>query len=187
MNKAKLKKLEYFLFSSSSHVYKPSLRSLSENSIRKPITIYGRSKKKVEDFIFKNHDKINFKIGVVRIFNFYSKKHGVGFFIQDIKKKLRLNKKFLRVKRINTNRDYINLNQLCEILFFVLEKKTSKTVNIGSGNRINLIDLVKQIKNKYSFNTKLDFEKKEYPGLFANISLLRKLGYRKKVIKFKFK
>ena len=52
---------------------------------------------------------------------------------------------------------------------FVLEK-TSKTVNIGSGNRINLIDLVKQIKNKYSFNTKLTL-KKEYPGLFANISL----------------
>jgi len=187
LNKAKLKNLEYFLFSSSSHVYKPSLKSLSENSIRKPFTIYGRSKKKVEDFIFKNHNKIKFKIGVVRIFNFYSKKHGAGFFIQDIKKQLKLNKKILRIKRINTNRDYINLSQLCEILFFILNKKIPKIINIGSGNRMNLINLIKKIKNKYKFKVKLVFEKKEYPGLFANINFLRKLGYRKKIIKFNFK
>ena len=142
LNKSKLINLNYFLFSSTSHVYKPSLKSLSENSIRKPSTIYGKSKKRVEDFIFKNHKKIKFKIGIARIFNFYSNKHGKGFFIHDIKNRLRSNKKILKISKINTARDYINLDQLCEILFFILNRKITKVVNIGSGKRQNLIDLI---------------------------------------------
>lgn len=184
LNKSKLINLNYFLFSSTSHVYKPSFKSLSEKSTRKPSTIYGKSKKKVEDFIFKNHKKINFKIGITRIFNFYSHKHGNGFFIQDIKNKLRINKKILKIRKINTSRDYINLNQLCEILFFILNKRITKVVNVGSGKKLNLINLIKLIKDKNNVKTKLIFENKKYPGLFANINLLRKLGYRKKIIKF---
>lgn len=186
LNKAKLSDLKYFLFSSSSHVYCPSIKSISEKSIRKPSTIYGKSKKRVEDFIFKNNKKIKFKIGIARIFNFYSYKHGKGFFIQDIKKKLGLNKKILKISKVNTVRDYIDLEQLCEILFFILNKKITKPINIGSGEPINLIKLIKKIKDKYNFKTKLELEHKAYPGFFANIKLLRKLGYKKKMIRFKF-
>ncbi len=187
LNKTKLKNFKYFLFSSSSHVYKPSFKKLSENSIRKPETVYGKSKKMVEDYIHKNHKKINFKIGIARIFNFYSRNHGKGFFIQDIKKKLRLNRKILKINKINTPRDYIDLTQLCEILLFMINKKISKVINIGSGKQLNLINLVKQIKDKYKFKSKLELENKKYPGLFANINLLRKIGYKKKMKKFKLK
>ncbi len=185
LNNVKLTNLKYFLFSSSSHVYKPSLKSLSEKSVRKPLTIYGKSKKKVEDFIFKNQKRIQFKIGIVRIFNFYSIKHNEGFFIQDINKKMKIKNKIFKIKKINTLRDYINLNQLCEILFFILNKKPAKAINVGSGIKLNLVNLIKLIKKKSNSKNKLIFENKKYPGLFANISLLRKLGYRKKMIKFK--
>ena len=185
LNKAKLPDLEYFLFSSSSHVYCPSNKSLSEKSTRKPSTIYGKSKKRVEDFIFKNKKKIKFKIGIARIFNFHSYKHGEGFFIQDIKKKLFLNKKILRIRKVNTVRDYIDLEQLCEILFFILNKEITKVVNVGSGKQLNLIDLIQLIKDKNNVKTKLVFENKKFPGLFANVNLLRQLGYRKKMIRFK--
>ncbi len=186
LNKIKLPKLKYFLFSSSSHVYKPSFKNLSEKSTRKPLTVYGKSKKKVEDFIFKNQKKIKFKIGIVRIFNFYSINHGEGFFIQDIKNKMKINNKFSKIKKINTLRDYINLNQLCEILFFIFNKRISKAINVGSGMKLNLISLIKLIKKNNNYKKKLVFEDKKYPGLFANIGLLRKLGYKKKIIKFRF-
>ena len=166
-------------------MYKPSLKSLSEKSVRKPLTIYGKSKKKVEDFIFKNQKKIQIKIKIFRIFNFYSIKHNEGFFIQDINKKMKINNKIFKIKKINTLRDYINLNQLCEILFFILNKKPAKAINVGSGIKLNLVNLIKLIKKKSNSKNKLIFENKKYPGLFANISLLRKLGYRKKMIKFK--
>ena len=184
LNQKKFDKLKYFLFSSSSHVYKPSLKSLSENSLRKPINIYGNSKKRVEDFIIRNKKRIKFEIGIARIFNFYSPKHGNGFFINDMKKKLKFNNKILR---INTPRDYINLDQLCEIIFFMINKNISKPLNIASGKKINLNVLSKLIIKKYNFKANITFEKKTYPGLFANINLLRKLGYKKKITKFKFK
>ena len=148
------------------------------------MNIYGNSKKKVEDYVSRNKRKIKFKIGIARIFNFYSPKHGDGFFINDMKKKLKFNNKILR---INTPRDYINLNQLCEIIFFMINKNISKPLNIASGKKINLNDLSKLIIKKYNFKANITFEKKTYPGLFANINLLRKLGYKKKITEFKFK
>ena len=183
LNQKKFNKLKYFLFSSSSHVYKPSLKSLPENSLREPMNVYGKSKKKVEDYILQNQKKIKYKIGIARIFNFYSHKHGEGFFISDMKKKLKFN---IKILKINTTRDYINLDQLCEIIFFMINKKISKPLNLGSGKKINLIDLSKLIIKKYNFKAKIIFEKKSYPGLFAKINLLRKLGYKKKIAKFKF-
>ena len=62
--------------------------------------------KKVEDYIHKIK-KINFKIGVARILILF-RNHGKGFFVQDIKK-LRLNRKILKINKINTPRDYIDL------------------------------------------------------------------------------
>ena len=57
LDKAKLERFNYFLLASTSHVYKPSFYELKENSSRCPVTIYGKSKKKVEDFIFKDKKK----------------------------------------------------------------------------------------------------------------------------------
>ena len=101
-----------------------------------------------------------------------------------MKKKLKFNTKILR---INTPRDYINLDQLCEIIFFMINKNISKPLNIASGKKINLNYLSKLIIKKYNFKANITFEKKTYPGLFANINLLRKLGYKKKITEFKFK
>ena len=184
LNTAKLNKLKYFLFSSSSHVYKPSFKKLSENSLRRPVSLYGKSKKRVEDFVIKNSKKIRFRIGIARIFNFYSNSHKNGFFIHDMKKKLKMNNKIFYIKKINTFRDYINIDQLCEILFFMIEKKINKPLNIGSGASLNLITLINLIKRKNKSKTLLKFEMNKFPGLVANISLLRRIGYKKKIKKF---
>ena len=186
LDKAKLKRFNYFLLSSTSHVYKPSFYKLKEDSSRSPVTIYGKSKKKVEDFIFKNKRKLNFKVGIARIFNFYSENHKKGIFIYDIKKKLTKNKKIVDINRINTPRDYMNIDQVCEILIFMVMKKIPLALNVASGIPLNLIDLIKSIKKKLNSKSKLNFEKKRYPGLFANIKLLRKVGYKKKITKFEF-
>ena len=182
-----LKSLEYFLFSSSSHVYKPTFKKISENSKRLPISIYGKSKKKSEDYIIKNLYKFNFKIGIARIFNFYTSKHKKGFFIHDIKERINKKKAKILFKRINTNRDYININQLCEILFFMVKKKINRPLNIGSSKSLNLIDLIKMLAKKYTKKNNLIFEKRKYPGLLANISLLRKMGYKRKINRFLIK
>ncbi len=185
LKKVKLNNLKYFLFASSSHVYKPSFLKLSENSPKQPTTIYGKTKKKTEDFIFKNRKKLYFKIGIARIFNFYSLKHEKGFFIYDIKKKLIGKKKTKLIKKINTNRDYSNVYQICEILHFMINRKIEKALNVGSGYSLNLIDLIRLIKKKFNYKKDFTYEKKNYPGFIANINLLKSLGFKKKIKKFR--
>lgn len=186
INNSKIKKLRYFLFASTSHVYKSSYNNLNENSLRLPKTVYGKSKKKVEDFIIKNRNKFYFDIGIARIFNFYSKHQQEGFFIPDIKKKILQNKKTISIMKINTNRDYINIDQLSEILMYMIQKKTTKPLNVGSGRKINLVNLVNLINKKFKGTGKLIFEKKLYAGLISSIKLLRKVGYKKKINRFIF-
>ena len=47
LNNSKLIHFKYFLFASTSHVYKPSFNKLSEKSLRKPRSIYGKSKNRI--------------------------------------------------------------------------------------------------------------------------------------------
>ena len=61
------------------------------------------NQKKVEDF-FPKKRKLNFKVGIARIFNFYSENHK-KVFIYDIKK-LTKNKKIVDINRINTPKLY---------------------------------------------------------------------------------
>ncbi len=182
-----LKSLRFFLFSSTSHVYKPSFKKISETKKRLPLSIYGKSKKKTEDYIIKNKKKFNFKVGITRIFNFYTSKHKRGFFIHDIKKRLNKNYKKIILKKVNTDRDYININQLCEIIFFVIKKKIDTPLNVGSGMSINLINLTKMLARINSQKNMIIFEKRKYPGFIANINLLRKFGYKRKIKKFYIK
>ena len=63
------KKLKFFLFISTSHVYSFSNQKIKETTRTKPISNYGLSKKKVEDYIIKNRNFLNYKIGIARIFN----------------------------------------------------------------------------------------------------------------------
>lgn len=186
INKLRLSNLKYFLFASSSHVYKPSKKKLNENAQRLPVNKYGLSKKKVEDFIFINRKKFYFKIGICRIFNFYSKNQKKGFFIYDMIEKISNSLKFAKIYKINTERDYIKAKQLSEMIYFLIKKEITQVVNLGSGKKINLINIIKMIKKKHKLKIKLLLEKTRYNGLVADINFLRKLGYKKKIQSFKY-
>ena len=61
----KLKKFNYFLCLSTSHVFKKSLYKLKETSEKKPSNYYGISKKKMEDYVLLNKQNYYFKIGYI--------------------------------------------------------------------------------------------------------------------------
>lgn len=186
LKKLQNNKLKYFLFASTSHVYKPSFNKIKENAERSPINSYGKSKKKVEDFIIKNRKFFLFKIGIARIFNFYNISQKKGFFIPDIISKFRNKKtKLLKIKKVNTFRDYINLRDLVDILLYLINNKIDKPINVGSGIKLNLVNIIKKLKTKYKSKINIDYETKKYPGLVADINFLKKIGYRKKISNFK--
>ena len=175
INKKKIKNFKYFLFISSSHVYGFSKNKIKENKKRLPYSTYGNSKKKVEDFIIKNRNKFFFKIGIARVFNITGPKQREGYFIPDIIKKMRTENK---IKNINRFRDFIHIDDVCESIINIMERKFDHPINISSGKKINLIDVCKKI-NKLYFKKELFYEKKRGKDLFGNNRLLKSLGKNK--------
>jgi len=175
INKKKIENFKFFLFISTSHVYGFSKNKIKENKKRMPFSIYGLSKKKVEDFIIKNRNKFYFKIGIARIFNITGPRQRNGYFIPDIIKKMRGDN---NIKNINHFRDFIHIDDVCESIINIMERKFESPINISSGKKINLVDVCKNI-NKLYFNKELSYEKKRGRDLFGSNKLLKSLGKNK--------
>ena len=54
-------------FASTSHVYNFSKKIINENSLKKPITLYGQLKFKSENYLIKNYDKSKLCIGRILV------------------------------------------------------------------------------------------------------------------------
>ncbi len=174
LKKVKIKSFKYFLFISSSHVYGYSSKIIKENKLRKPKSPYGKSKKKVEDFIFRNRKKFNYKIGVARIFNSTGPKQKKGNFVPDMILKM---KRFDTLFNINQNRDFIHIDDVSRSIIILLKKEFEKPINISSGRKINLIKICK-ILNQIHIKKKINFDLKKGKDIYGDNSLLRKIGIR---------
>ena len=129
----------------------------------------------MEDFIIKNRNNFFFKIGIARIFNITGPRQRNGYFIPDIIKKMKKNN---NIKNINHFRDFIHIDDVCESIINIMERKFEPPINISSGKKINLIDVCKNI-NKLYFKKELSYEKKRGKDLFGNNNLLKSLGKNK--------
>lgn len=174
INNSKLHNFQYFLFVSSSHVFKNSVKKLNENSKKKPSNYYGKTKLLSEMYILKNKNKFTFKLGIARIFNYYNKNSRKSFFINDIRKKLKNKNKFIKYSNINTYRDFISIKNINTALFHMIHKKLSGDFNICSGEKIYLPDIVKFLNYK---SKKIIFDSKKIPGLVGSNSKLKKSGW----------
>lgn len=176
INKSKIKNFKLFLFISTSHVYGFSNKEKIENEIRNPINAYGMSKKRVEDFIFENKNKLNFKVCVARIFNFTGYNQKPGHFVPDAFKKIKYNRV---LHNVDQYRDFIHIDDVCGSLEKIINKSFEGVINICSGKKINLLTLCKKI-SKIFFKNKLIFiSNKNKQNLYGSNKKLRKLGMSK--------
>jgi len=175
INKKKIDGFDYFLFISSSHVYGYSKKKIKETQKRVPKNIYGKTKKKVEDYIASNRKKFNFKIGIARIFNSTGPKQKKGNFVPDMIAKMRNIKK---ITNINQFRDFIHINDVSRSIKLLIENKIENPVNLSSGKKINLIHACK-ILNKKFIKKEISFDLKKGKDIFGDNTLLKKLGIKK--------
>ena len=175
LNQEKIRNFKYFLFISSSHVYGTSPKKVKENKKTSPNNSYGFSKKKVEDFIFKNRNKFGFKIGVARVFNSTGPKQKLGNFVPDMIKKIKRND---FIDNVNQYRDFIHIDDVTESLLLLIKKKFYKPINISSGKKINLIKVCEIINQTY-VKRKIIYGKKRGKDLYGDNKLLKSIGKRK--------
>ena len=167
---------KWFLFSSTSHVYKFAKKKINENSIIKPISKYGQTKLMAEKYLLKKKQKV--KICIIRIFSFTNFNQEKSFFIPSIYKKI-LDNNLLKLDNINHIRDFIDIADINSAIKLLHRKKLTGIYNLGSGKPTFLINVVKHLasilKKKYVIN-KLNKQTK----LVADIRKIKKLGWKPK-------
>lgn len=129
-------KVKFVVFSTSK-VYKPG-KNLKENSLKKPLTIYGKNKliseKKVKNIVS------NYLI--LRVCNIIGKRSKSGktnvtnTFFDIIRKNLKYNR--IEIPKINFFKDFIFIDDFCFILHKLLIKDVRGIFNLSSGKKTYL-------------------------------------------------
>lgn len=173
------KKNKKLIFISSSHVYKKKNSKIKESDELKPDNLYGKSKLKAEKFILRNSK--NFCI--LRVFNIFGPNQPLGSFYPDMLYRIRNNKD---ISIDNSYRDFIYINDLCKILYFIIKKNAFGIYNVCSGKKINLQKIIYRIEKKLNKNVKIQLNNK-YSSIVGNNSKITKLGLKiryKNILKF---
>lgn len=169
------KNLDLF-YASSSHVYKSSSDMIKETDELEPINSYGLTKYISEllllDFKKKN---LNLNICIGRIFSFYHFSQKPPFLYPNLMKRFKNEdlKKPFKLFGANSTRDFLNAEEVCDIIIQLVKIKYDGVVNIASGKSIKIKDFVKNISP-----SELDFElidNENITHLNADVSLLKKI------------
>jgi nucleoside-diphosphate-sugar epimerase len=112
------------------------------NKIAKNKYLY--SKFKCENFLVKNFK--NYLI--IRLPNVYGLNQKDNFLIPSILKKLKKNKKQIKINNFHDKRDYIFLNDVVKIIIRSFKIKKNFTLNIFSNNVFSVYDVVRLIIKK---------------------------------------
>ena len=172
----KNKTTKWFLFTSTSHIYKFSKKKIIENSKPKPISKYGLTKLMAEKYLLKKKEKIN--ICIIRIFSYTNFNQNISFFIPSIYRKFKINN-FVNLDNINHVRDFIDIGDICSAIKLLYDKKSKGIYNLGSGKPIPLIQIIKYLAN--IFNKKFLINKpNKQTILVANVKKLLQLGWKPK-------
>lgn len=165
-----------FFYASSSHVYKSSELPLTENDTIQPINSYGLTKY-LSELILIDYKKSNpnFNLCIGRIFSFYHDSQQPPFLYPNLMLRFQnenLEKPFQLFGALST-RDFLNAEQVCDIILKLVEIKYQGTVNIASGTSIKIMDFVQKIApQKLTFQYDLT-EKQNH--LNADINLLNRI------------
>ena len=173
------KKIDWFFFASTSHVYSLQNKKIKENFKTNPLSKYGKTKLLAENYINKKFRNFQIKYCIGRIFSIFDNKDD-SFFTPSLIKKIKKKPKKIILDNLNHNRDFLSTKQITEIILYLYKIKFTGVINIASGKKTNLRTIAKIFARK--LGKEVTF-KSNYPtSLIANISKLNRLGFKKKVL-----
>ena len=183
-----------FIFSSTAAIYKDGQFKVSENSIIKPKSVYGKTKVNCEKIIQSFCKRNNINYGILRYFNIAGSSpsgkiglinksdHLFKNFSREVMKKrpvLKIYGNDYKTKDGSCIRDFIHVSDIAEIHFKVLEKidKTnkSKILNCGYNKGTSVLDVANEFKKQTSKKVKILITKRRKADLVKIIASNRKL------------
>ena len=194
--------IKNFIFSSTAAIYKEGQYQVSEQSIIKPKSVYGKTKIQAEKLIknFAKKNKINY--GILRYFNIAgsspSGKIGLinknsdhlfkNFSTEIMKKKPKLKIYGIDYKTKDGSciRDFIHVSDIAELHYLVLEKinklNISKILNCGYNKGTSVLEVAKEFERQTSKKISIIHTKRRKNDLIKIIASNNKL---KKFVKWK--
>ena len=181
------KDIKFFFFSSTSHVYnsKNKFYKLSEKSVTKPYSKYGKTKLLAENFIKKKLKRIKIKYCIGRIFSFTHQNQDTSFVVPNLFKKIKKSKgKDNVLKDLNHFRDFISVNDICSAIELIIKKEVTGVINIGTGKKIRLSKIADFFGKK--FKKRIIIKSNKNPTyLISNNEKLKRNGWKPKEDFFK--
>ena len=172
----KKQEIQWFFYSSTSHVYKFSKNKISENGVLKQISKYGLTKLRGENYILKKlKKKVPYCIG--RIFTLTHNKQAKDYIIPSIFNKAKSKKKEIIFKDTNHFRDFLCVKDICSAILILKKNKATGIYNIGSGKKVSLSNIVKIILDKYKKKYIIK-NKNIQTCLVSNNSKIKKLNWK---------
>tara|TARA_B100000902_G_scaffold57127_1_gene63969 strand:+ start:29 stop:1009 length:981 start_codon:yes stop_codon:yes gene_type:complete len=200
INECIKKKIQNFIFLSSSNVYKESNKKKIENSKIKISHIknnYGKTKFLIEKFLISK--KKNFKnLIILRVFNIAGYTNNLKYVEKKIDKNLRIfplifkkikKKKIISVYVKNKNnhfiypkRDYLHINDLLNLIIKIIRKlnklNKKEIYNVGMGINYSLNEILplisKRLPTNMKKNLRLKFKKIDSKELISTLSDVKK-------------
>ena len=180
MEACKSSTVKNFIFSSTAAIYKEGQYKVSENSMIKPKSVYGKTKIKAENLIinFAKKNKINY--GILRYFNIagaspsgkiglINKKsdHLFKNFSSEIMKKrpkLKIYGSDYNTTDGSCIRDFIHVSDIAQLHYLILEKinklKISKILNCGYNKGTSVLEVAKEFKKQSLKKVNIVFTKR---------------------------
>ena len=202
LNACKNTTVKNLIFSSTAAIYKEGQYKVTEKSVIKPKSVYGKTKIKAENLIkkFAKKNKINY--GILRYFNIAgsssSGKIGLinknsdhlfkNFSIELMKKKPRLKiyGTDYKTKDGSCIRDFIHVSDIAEIHYLILEKinklNVSKILNCGYNKGTSVLEVAKEFRRQSSKKVDIVYTKRRTNDLIKIIASNNSLN---KFIKWK--
>ena len=179
-DEVKKHKIKWFFFASTSHVYPSRTKKISEKSKTDPISYYGKTKLLAEKYIIKKLRKSDSLYCIGRIFSTANKNQKNNYLIPDLKKKIKRSKGKIVLQNLNHYRDFITMQDIAKIIFYLYKKSYKGIINIASGKAIYLKNIALHISKHYKKDIMFEDNIKE-TYLVGNINKLKKI-YKKNLI-----
>ena len=166
------------VIASSSHVYASKLGKLKESDKRQPISWYGQTKLLSESICETFIESYRMNICIPRIFSYTDQQQSSEYFIPamiDKISKAPFNHE-LFIPGLNGARDFLTSDQVVTGLELLCNGRMNNYVNLGSGNKTKLLNIVNQICTYLGRrDLKITSDKSTF-SLVSNNSKIKKLG-----------
>jgi UDP-glucose 4-epimerase len=188
LNFARRAKVKKIIFSSSMAAYGEKKGMIFEDDVLEPVSVYGCTKVAGEVLV-RSFSQYNIDFTIFRLFNVY----GPGQDMSNLRQGMAsifmaqaiMNDEIKVTGSLDRYRDFVYIDDVVSALLIALDDLSGKTLNVGSGTKLTVANLLEKILKIEERNLKIENiggHEGDIHGSIANAEYLRSTGWEPQVL-----